>query len=218
MDARRGHPSGGGSFGAHVYATASDAVLVPPSKSSPALIARSCFFSSDYRKCYRVRVRHGSRIAPSSRERIEHGVSGAERITLGYGHVDTKWRHGHASCASTERMTALLLLASCVLQFLVTGVFARDDPRTDVRAAFARASTPLRPDRPVGGATVGGVDLPGTWAQAARASLDCQGSLLQYEFSLRLLPERAEARRVCVRHHAARPRVDGRNSRAADAR
>ena len=71
----------------------------------------------------------------------------------------------------------------------------------NIAAAVERASTPVRADRPVPASTVPGVDLATMWAQAAAADAprntsECQAWLLQYEFSLRLMPERAPLRDV----------------------
>jgi len=72
----------------------------------------------------------------------------------------------------------------------------------DVAAARARAATPVRPDRPVpaGAIDPAVVDLAAMRAQAAAHDAangngtDCRAFMLQYELSLRLLPERAPMR------------------------
>lgn len=70
----------------------------------------------------------------------------------------------------------------------------------DVAAARARASTPVRLDRPAPASAVSGlVDLAGMWvnataADAATNSTECRAYLLQYELSLRLMPERGTLR------------------------
>ena len=74
----------------------------------------------------------------------------------------------------------------------------------DVAAGVARASTPYKPDRPVSQAAAAaalaafGGDLAAMWAQATAhdsahpaSGPDCRAFLLQYELSLRLMPERA---------------------------
>ena len=83
-------------------------------------------------------------------------------------------------------------------------VFALSGP-AEVAAGVARASTPLR-DRPVSEAVAAaallpfGGDLALMWSQATardgNSSTDCRAFMLQYEFSLRLMPERAPLRDV----------------------
>lgn len=75
----------------------------------------------------------------------------------------------------------------------------------DVASAHVRASTPFRPDRPVPATAIDPqtVDLAAMWTQARAAdqrrgmdSSECQAFMLQYEFTLRLMPERAPLRDV----------------------
>lgn len=84
---------------------------------------------------------------------------------------------------------------------------ALNNGTADILAAKARASTPVRPDRPVPASAVApglaaaGVSLPALWAQAAAAdaargpdSSYCRASLLQWELSVRSMPERLPLR------------------------
>ena len=78
----------------------------------------------------------------------------------------------------------------------------------DVAAGVSRASTPYKPDRPVSQAAASaalapfGGNLTAMTAQAAahdalyKDTVDCRAGMLQYEFSLRLMPERAPLRDV----------------------
>jgi hypothetical protein len=84
---------------------------------------------------------------------------------------------------------------------LLTAASAAVTP-ADVAAGVARASTPYKPDRPVSQAAAAaalapfGANLTAQWAQAAahdaaQGGQDCRAYMLQWEFSLRLMPERA---------------------------
>ena len=86
-------------------------------------------------------------------------------------------------------------LARIIVAAIGLANVASADPLTDVAAAVARASTPLR-DRPAPASAVDSVNLRQMRAQAAAASLDCQAWQLQYEFSTRLLPDRGVLRDV----------------------
>jgi len=80
----------------------------------------------------------------------------------------------------------------------------------DIAASKPRASTPHREDRPISAASLKpllaqyGSNLDEMWNQATRSDLlkedpnstDCRAYMLQYEFSLRLMPERAPLRDV----------------------
>ena len=77
----------------------------------------------------------------------------------------------------------------------------------DVAAGVARASTPYKADRPIPQPAIAaalaaydGSNLAAMWAQAAAhdgtASTDCRAFMLQYELSLRLMPERLPLRDV----------------------
>ena len=95
------------------------------------------------------------------------------------------------------------MLASLIL--LPALALALPTPQ-EVAAGVARASTPLRPDRPASLAAAAaalapwGASLPAMWAQAAAhdgtSSTDCRAWMLQYELSIRQMPERAPLRDV----------------------
>ena len=92
----------------------------------------------------------------------------------------------------------LLILAALPLSLAVVGP-------ADVAAGVARASTPYKADRPVPQsaaaallAAYDGSNLTSMWAQAAAhdgsGSTDCRASMLQWELSIRLMPERIPLR------------------------
>ena len=93
----------------------------------------------------------------------------------------------------------IALAAAAAAAALLAGAASAYTP-ADVAAAQARAATPVRADRPVPASAIDPavVDLAAMWAQATQhdgnTSTDCRAFMLQYEFSLRLLPERAPLR------------------------
>ena len=89
----------------------------------------------------------------------------------------------------------MLALCLCLLPLSALG----ND--MNVIGGVSRAGSVFDTTKPVPASSITGVDLPAMWAQAIAAdaptaSNKCQAWLLQYEFSLRLMPERAPLRDV----------------------
>ena len=92
--------------------------------------------------------------------------------------------------AKQNETTMLQLLFTCIG---ISGVLAND---MNVLGGVFRAGNAFDATKPVSAAEVPGVNFPAMWAQAVAADApsnasQCQAWLLQYEFSLRLMPERA---------------------------
>lgn len=132
-----------------------------------------------------------------------------------------KWPHAKRTVARQSYQCCSSLPAACLCAIVRAHAHSvsRYAGPEQVAAAVARASTPYKPSRPVPASALAGiVDLDSMWAQATAAdmrtlagaavvqggsvqqvpsnSTDCRAYMLQYEFSLRLMPERAPLRDV----------------------